>query len=158
MRGETDRAVSLLEEGISVHPHAAMLYNDLATVQERRGLHEAAARTLEHALLEASGLPQLHKNLGDYHYRHHRYDEAFEAYERVVRLAPEHGADVWLKLGNIHYRRGQQDQGRAAWERALAIDPSNEIVRGNLGVVAGTEADDDVASDRVMPPPVSQPA
>ncbi len=135
LRGETDRAVTLLEEGIALHPHATVLYNDLAAVQERRGAHEAAARTLEHALLEETSLPQLHKNLGDYHYRAQRYDEAFEAYERVVRLAPEHGADVWLKLGNIYHRRGDQETGRASWERAHAIDPENDIVRANLGVL-----------------------
>ncbi len=134
LRGETERAVAVLEEGIGLHPHATMLYNDLAVVQERRGAHEAAARLLEHALLEESGLPHLHKNLGDYRYRGQQYDDAFEAYERVVRLAPDHGADVWLKLGNIHYRRGEQAAARAAWERALVIDPENAIVRGNLGV------------------------
>ncbi len=118
LRGETERAVAVLEEGIGLHPHATMLYNDLAVVQERRGAHEAAARLLEHALLEESGLPHLHKNLGDYRYRGQQYDDAFEAYERVVRLAPDHGADVWLKLGNIHYRRGEQAAARAPTPRA----------------------------------------
>jgi tetratricopeptide (TPR) repeat protein len=139
LRGETDRAVALLEEGTALHPHATVLFNDLAVVQERRGAHEAAARTLEHALLEESGLPHLHKNLGDYKYRAQQYDDACDAYERVVRLAPEHGADVWLKIGNIHYRRGDQFAAREAWERALAIDPGNAIVRGNLGVSRGQE-------------------
>lgn len=140
LRGETERAAALLEEGIVLHPHAGILHNDLAVVQERRGAHEAAARTLEHALLEESSLPHLHKNLGDYRYRGQQYDEALEAYERVVRLAPEHGADVWLKLGNIHYRRGDQQAARAAWERALDIDPDNVIVRGNLGVARANES------------------
>jgi len=134
MCGELDRAMALLEEGVMLHPHAALLHNDLAVVQERRGLHEAAARTLEHALLEESNLPHLHKNLGDYLYRAQRYDEAYESYERVVRLDATHGADVWLKLGNMRYRRGDQTGARDAWESALAIDPHNAIVRGNLGI------------------------
>lgn len=137
MRGELDRAIALLEEGITLHPHAALLHNDLAVVQERRGLHEASARTLEHALLEESNMPHLHKNLGDYLYRAQRYDEAYESYERVVRLDPSHGADVWLKLGNMRYRRGDQAGARSAWESALAIDPTNAIVRGNLGIAVG---------------------
>lgn len=137
MRGELDRAIALLEEGIALHPHAALLHNDLAVAQERRGLHEAAARTLEHALLEESNMPHLHKNLGDYLYRAQRYDEAYESYERVVRLDAQHGADVWLKLGNMRYRRGDQAGARAAWESALAIEPNNAIVRGNLGIAAG---------------------
>ncbi len=152
LRGETGRAASLLEEGIALHPHAAILYNDLAVVQERRGAHEAAARTLEHALLEESSLPHLHKNLGDYLYRAQQYDEACDAYERVVRLAPEHGADVWLKLGNIHYRRGDRSAARTAWERALAIDPDNVIVRGNLGVARAQGGEGVPAPESVSEP------
>jgi tetratricopeptide (TPR) repeat protein len=145
MRGELDRAIALLEEGVTVHPHVAALHNDLAVVQERRGLHEAAARTLEHALLEESTLPHLHKNIGDYFYRAQRHDEAAEAYERVVRLAPRHGPDVWLKLGNIRYRRGDADGAREAWEAALAIEPGHVIARGNLGILTG--AREGVATD-----------
>ncbi len=149
--GDTGRAATLLEEGIALHPHAAVLHNTLAVVQERRGAHEAAARTLDHALLEESSLPHLHKNLGDYLYRAQRYDEAVESYERVVRLAPEFGGDVWLKLGNIHYRRGAHDEARAAWERALALDPDNVIVRGNLGVARANATPSDVIPASATP-------
>ncbi len=140
MRGELDRAIALLEEGITLHPQVAVLHNDLAVAQERRGLHEAAARTIEHALLAGSDLPHLHKNLGDYLYRAQRYDEACASYECVVRLAPSHGADVWLKLGNIRYRRGELEGAREAWEAALVIAPDNAIVRGNLGLASTATA------------------
>ncbi len=130
--GDSARAIAVLEEGLTVHPHAAALHNNLAVVHERRGSYEVAARTLEHALLEDANCPHLHKNLGDYLYRAQRYDEAFEAFTRVVRLASGHGADVYLKLGNIHYRRGAMDDARGAWERALEIEPTNGIVRANL--------------------------
>jgi Flp pilus assembly protein TadD len=132
LAGDSTRAIAVLEEGLSVHPHAAALHNNLAVVHERRGSYELAARTLEHALLEDANCPHLHKNLADYLYRAQRYDEAFDALVRVVRLAPGHGADVYLKLGNIHYRRGVMEEARAAWERALEIEPTNRIVRANL--------------------------
>jgi tetratricopeptide (TPR) repeat protein len=136
MRGELDRALHLLEEGITLHPHAIGLHNDLAVVQERRGLQEAAARTLEHALLEASSVPHLHKNLGDYLYRAQRFEEAHDSYERVVRLDAAHGPDTWLKLGNIRYRLGDLAGARAAWESAIALDPAHAIARANLGRTA----------------------
>lgn len=130
--GDLPGAIAALEEGIGIHPHAAVLYNNLAVVQERHGSYELAARTLEHALLEDANVAQLYKNLGDYLYRAQRYDEALDAYTRAIRLAPLHGTDVCLKLGNIHYRRGAMGQAQSAWEQALAIDPSNRIVRANL--------------------------
>jgi len=133
--GDTQRASALLEEGLQCHPQAVVLHNNLATVQERRGQYEGASRTLEHALLTDASLPQLHKNLGDYLYRAQRYDEAFDALSRVIRLAPSHGPDVYLKLGNIHYRRGDLVAARVAWESALQFDPEHRIVRANLAAL-----------------------
>lgn len=135
LSGDPARAAAVLEAGLAVHPHAAALHNNLAVVQERRGSYELAARTLEHALLEDANCAHLHKNLGDYLYRAQRYDEACDAFMRVVRLAPEHGPDVYLKLGNIHYRRGALDDARAAWERALQYDPHSRIVQANLAAL-----------------------
>jgi len=133
--GDTVRAAAILEEGLAVYPHAVPLHNNLAVVHERRGSYELAARTIEHALLEDANCPHLHKNLGDYLYRAQRYDEAFDAFVRVVRLAPLHGPDVHLKLGNIHYRRGALEQARQSWEQALALDPGNRIVMANLSAL-----------------------
>ena len=90
-------------------------------------------------------LGQLHEGAGN-------YDQAFEAFTRVARLDPSHGADVYLKLGNIHYRRGAMAEAREAWTRALSIDPDNRIVRGNLDAMRRTSGDiseaavDDVAA------------
>ncbi|HYW30794.1 MAG TPA: DUF4388 domain-containing protein [Gemmatimonas sp.] len=140
--GDLTRAVSLLEEGIGVHPHAAVLHNNLAVVQERLGSYELAARTLEHALLEDANVPHLHKNLGDYLYRAQRYDEALSAFVNVIRLSRSHGSDVYLKLGNIHYRRGAAGDAHAAWEQALALDPTNRIARANLDTLRRGTTDD----------------
>ncbi len=137
LSGDHIRAVAILEEGLNLHPHAIPLHNNLAVVQERRGSHEAAARTVEHALLENPNSAHLHKNLGDYYYRFQRYDEACDSFTRVVRLAPRHGSDVYLKLGNIAYRRGLMDEARAAWEQALMLDPESRIVHSNLTALLG---------------------
>ena len=136
LKGDTARAAALLEEGLTVHPHESVLHNNLAVVHERRGSFELAARTIEHALLEDSSLAHLHKNLGDYLYRAQRYDEAHEAYVRVVRLDPRHGSDVYLKLGNICYRRGAQADALRCWQQAKQIDPDHPIVNANLQALA----------------------
>ena len=132
LAGDLPRAIATLEEGIAVHPHSAVLHNNLAVAHERCGSYEVAARSLEHALLEDANLVHLHKNLGDCYYRAQRYDDAFDAFTRVIRLVATHGADVHLKLGNIQYRRGLLADAQQSWERALAIEPTNRIVRSNL--------------------------
>jgi tetratricopeptide (TPR) repeat protein len=84
---------------------------------------------------EDGAVAQLHKNVGDYHYRAARYDEALDAYQRASKLNPDLGEDVYLKLGNIRYKRGERQEAVESWEKALAIDPNNEIIRTNLDAV-----------------------
>ena len=103
---------------------------------ERRGSTKRQRAQLNTRAGDAN-VAHLHKNLGDYHYRVQRYDEACDDFLRVVRLAPLHGADVHLKLGNIHFRRGAVDEARACWEQALLLEPDNRIVQANLSAVRG---------------------
>ncbi|MDQ3699015.1 MAG: tetratricopeptide repeat protein [Gemmatimonadota bacterium] len=133
--GDLDRALALATEGGSTHPHSAPLQNLLATIYERRGEYSAAIQAAERGLAEDVALHQLHKNLGDCHYRAGRYDNAIEAYGRALKLDPSFGGDVHFKLGNIHYKRHQKLEAVECWERALALDPGNELVRTNLDLV-----------------------
>ncbi len=133
--GDLARAQSLLDEAVGVHPHSAILHNNLAVVLERRNNSVAAAAALDRALTEDPSVPQIQKNLGDVAYRAGRFDEAVAAYQRAVKIDPDLGDDVYLKLGNICFRQQQKEEALKYWERALALDPSNAIVRTNLEAV-----------------------
>ena len=133
--GDLERAHTLLTEGVAAHPHAAPLYNNLAAVQERRGYHPEALAAAERGVQEDTGLPQLHKNLGDCHYRAARYDDALECYLRAIKLNPTLGDDIYLKLGNIRFKRQEREEAVRCWEQALALEPGNAIVRTNLDAV-----------------------
>jgi protein O-GlcNAc transferase len=130
--GDVERACGVLGEGVTVHPHAAVLLNNLAAVLERDADYEAARASAEHGVHEDPAVPQLHKNLGDLHYRAARYEEALEAYLRATKSNPELGSDMYLKLGNIRLRRQEREEAIRCWERALELDPDNAIVRTNL--------------------------
>jgi tetratricopeptide (TPR) repeat protein len=132
MRGDLDRAVMLLEDGIRAHPRAAALHNNLAVVLERRGRYDDAAAAAERAMTEDVTLAPAHKNAGDLHYRAGRYAEALDCYQRATRADPNLGGDVYLKLGNIRYRRRERDEAVHNWERSLALAPDNPMARNNL--------------------------
>jgi tetratricopeptide (TPR) repeat protein len=85
--------------------------------------------------MEDAGIAQLHKNLGDAHYRAARYDDALASFERAVKLNPQLGDDVYLKLGNIRFKRQEREEAVRCWEQALVLDPNNAIVRTNLDAV-----------------------
>ncbi len=133
--GDLGRAQSLLEEAVGVHPHSAVLYNNLAVVLERRSDPAGAAAALDRALTEDATVPQIHKNLGDVAYRAGRFDDALDDYQRAVKMNPNLGDDVYLKLGNIKFRQQQKDEAVRYWEQALALEPGNAIVRTNLDAV-----------------------
>ena len=135
LTGDLERAHKLLTEGINHHPHAAPLHNNLAAVEERRGYHPEAMNAAERGVQEDTGIPQLHKNLGDFHYRAARYDDALEFYQRALKINPSLGDDIYLKLGNIRFKRQERDEAVKCWEQALVLDPGNAIVRTNLEAV-----------------------
>ncbi|MGH7658619.1 MAG: tetratricopeptide repeat protein, partial [Gemmatimonadales bacterium] len=129
---DTDESVSIAREGIAAHPSEAVLRNNLAVLLEGTGDLAAADLLLREAMEEAPALPQIAKNLGDLLYRAGRYDEALEHYERVKKLAPALGDDLYFKLGNIAYRRHDPDAARTHWERAVELNPGHELARTNL--------------------------
>ncbi len=137
LTGDVPRSIALLTEAIGHHPHAAALFNNLAAAHERRGNLQEAASSAERGAHEDSGIPQVHKNIGDYYYRASQYDEALESYQRAVKLNPSLGSDVFLKLGNIRLRRRETEEAIRCWERALELDPGNSIIRTNLNAVRG---------------------
>ena len=132
VQGDVDRAIAILIDGTTIHAHAAVLLNNLATALERRGRHSDAVVAAERGQLEDPTLPQLHKNAGDLHYRAGRYDDALECYGRAVRLAPDLGGDVWLKLGNIRFRRREREEALRCWQRSVTLAPDNPMARNNI--------------------------
>lgn len=130
--GDCDRAIAILVEGTGVHPHAAVLYNNLAAIYERRARLPEAAAAIDHGIVEDPTLPQLQKNAGDVAYRGGRYDEALDGYQRAIRHDPDLGGDVYLKIGNIRYRRRERDEAMRCWQRSLALAPDNPMAKNNL--------------------------
>jgi len=132
INGDLEAALAVWNVGVSKYPHAAILHNDLAAGYERRGRNEDALNAAERAALEEPSLAQVHKNLGDLHYRSARYDDALECYQRTIRIRSDLGGDVYLKAGNIRYRRGERDEATKYWQQALHLTPDNAAARNNL--------------------------
>lgn len=87
-------------------------------------------------------------------FREGAYEEARQAYERVLELAPER-PDVWHERGLVATRLEDHAGAIAACERALALDPALTaalITRGNArrlrGDAAGAKADLSAALER----------
>ncbi|MBI1723400.1 MAG: DUF4388 domain-containing protein [Gemmatimonadetes bacterium] len=125
-------AITVAEEGVSRYPKSGPLRNNLAVLLERAGNYERAEQLLLTALEEDPSLPQLSKNLGDLCYRSARAEEAQQAYQRAIKLAPRLGEDVYFKLGNLAFKQLRQGEAVAYWREVLAMNPTHELARRNL--------------------------
>ena len=130
--GEFEEAETLAEAAVAAHPGNAILRNNLAVLRELAGDLTRAEELVRAALKDEPSQPQLAKNLGDLSYRAARYDEAWDAYNRAVELAPDLGDDVYFKLGNIAYKRNDRELAAQLWRRALELNPKHELVKTNL--------------------------
>lgn len=63
---------------------AAQCYKNLGTSFERLGQEDTAAEHYREALRLSPNLPEAHSALAHYHHRNGRYEEALEAFDRVV--------------------------------------------------------------------------
>ena len=84
MRGNPERAVEILAEGVARYPSSAVLLNNLSVAQESIGNFDDARDALDRAVQTDCAMPQLYRNLGDSLGRQGRAVEAQEAYQRAA--------------------------------------------------------------------------
>jgi len=91
MRGDPERTVEVLSEGVSKYPASAVLLNNLSVAQEACGNFEGARLALDRAVQTDCAMPQLYRNLGDSLGRQGRAVEAQEAYQRAAAASAASG-------------------------------------------------------------------
>jgi len=130
--GDVERALAIATDGCTRWPADPVLLNNMAVFLEASGDLHGAETALLAGLAESPSLPQISKNLGDIYYRLGRFDDAWDAYQRAVRLHPNLGDDLHFKLGNLALKRGDPDAARGHWGRAVELNPRHQLARANL--------------------------
>ena len=73
---------------------------------------------------------------GDAHYDAQRWNEAGEAIERALAVAPADfpsNARAWYRLGNVREEQGRDEDAIACFEKAIALEPAHAQAWNNLG-------------------------
>jgi len=133
--GDQATALEVARAGVASYPASAVLNNNLAVLFELGGDIAAAETQLDRAFTEEPTLPQISKNMADLLYRAGKYDDAYAAYERVIKLNPDLGDDLYFKLGNISFKRRDFTHAKAYWQRATELNAGHELARSNLAML-----------------------
>jgi tetratricopeptide (TPR) repeat protein len=131
-----EAALEILRVGVERYPLQPVLRNNLAAILEIVGENDQAEQTLRAAHADGLVLPQLSKNLGDVLYRAGRYDGAWDAYQRAVKLDTDLGDDTYFKLGNIAYKRLDHATASAMWHKTLQLNPNHQLARTNIDTMS----------------------
>ncbi len=72
--------------------------------------------------------------LGHIYFDTNKHDQAINAYEKALELAPNN-ADVLTDLGIMYRRSRQPRKALEKFDKAIAVDPKHENARINKGIV-----------------------
>jgi tetratricopeptide (TPR) repeat protein len=72
------------------------------------------------------------------------WDQAIEAYEKAIELAPEY-ADAFCNLGAVRYNMGQRDEARRAFTSCLTYEADHIEANFNLANVLEEQGEDELA-------------
>lgn len=124
---ELDRAESILRSILERWPGQGDALHFLGVLDHRRGCSDAALRLISQAIEAMPGEPAPWNNLGNVLVEMQRFDEAVEAYERCMSLAPSF-IDALNNLATIHRKRGLHARSEALCRQVVALQP--ELAQG----------------------------
>lgn len=103
------------------------------THYNREEFKQAAAK-FQASQLEAPENSDVAYNLANSHYRLGRYDEAVEAYKKVLaeNSSPNLKQKSWYNMGNTYYRMGYLEEAIDAYKKALKLNSGDKESKFNL--------------------------
>lgn len=135
IEGAIDDAVRLGREGLAHHPQDGSILVNTGAVLERKGEPAAAEAFYLRAASGDAPPPQAYKNLGDMAAVRGDDSGAQAQYERAIRLDPELGDDVYLRLGLLAQKDDDAERSERYFRKALELNPANEDAAGQLAAL-----------------------
>jgi protein O-GlcNAc transferase len=132
-RGDHVTALSLIDQALSINPHAAAAHNNRGVVlAEIKRLKEAVA-SYERAIALAPDYVDAVVNRGNALKELARFDAALASYERAIALNPSNAA-AFNKRGNVLVELRRPGEAVASYDRAVALKPDFSEAFNNRGV------------------------
>lgn len=133
LAGRVAEAIDTYERLLKLRPDLAESWYNLAYLQQRARLFDAALSSYSQALSRGVDCPEeVHLNRAVIFADHlDRPDDAERELGEALQLNPRY-VPALLNLGNIHEQRGDRDSALAAYERVLTVDSANALALARL--------------------------
>lgn len=126
--GHPDAAIPVLEEGVTLHPEAHLLANNLAYLWSERGTRLEEARNMARkALAQAPGNGAYLDTLAWIEYRLGYPEKALRGLMRALKRLPD-DPTVLAHTGDVLHALGRTPEAISFWLRGLAVDPGNDAL------------------------------
>lgn len=135
LRGDAERALSVLEMGREVYPDDATAHQMVGQYNAQLGRFDAAIAAYRRVLEIDPSKTGLLRAIGDLHRHKGEYGAALEWYERYAAVQPDNPAAL-RALGDLYRLQGRHAQARASYERALTLEPGDPAPHLSLARLA----------------------
>jgi len=132
-KGQTDDAVTLLEETVREYPESEQALTILGTAYTRQGDLPAAETVLGKALELSPNSTDALFRLGVVYFQQDRTREAAAKYRRAIELKPDF-AGAYYNLGHCLIKDGDHRGAIAAFRSTLQVKPENASAHRLLGM------------------------
>jgi tetratricopeptide (TPR) repeat protein len=133
---DVEGAQELVDEGLAHHPNSAPLLLLRGLMALHGGHLDDAERWVTRAIEEDGTLPQAYRALGDIAFQRSAHEDALRCYLRAVDFDPALSDEVHARIGMILYRERQYDAAVRHLQRAIELNPSNQLARSHIEIVA----------------------
>ena len=139
--GETDQAISVLQDLARRRPKEGIYLTWLGTMLNLRGRNAEAMAILDAAIAASRAVLRLRPNYTDAHKRlgqalaeQGKLDEAITEYREALRLEPD-SAGSYFNLAKVLHSQGKKDDAIAACRAALRLEPDFAPTHNGLAAV-----------------------
>ena len=135
-RGESDRAVALIERSLELNPSQADCYSNLGIIFQARG--QLAEAAYQRAIALKPSHANAYSNLGVLFKAQGKLDDAVSAYRQAIAIKPEH-ASVHSNLGALLTAQGKTEEAEAEYRTAIRLKPEFGDAYHNLGLLLDSQ-------------------
>jgi protein O-mannosyl-transferase len=132
-RGESKRAVELLQVAVREAPDMPLIRGHLGAAYQSQGQIDQAIGEYQEAIRRNPADAESHNNLGVAYLDKRRVEEAVAEFTAAIKINPRY-ADPHMNLGVIHLDRGQLTDAVAEFSAAVQLNPASAQAHNSLGV------------------------